>query len=94
MKLPLNNILKKSLRHLAFTLKEKANLIFVALLLIDCLGAALIVYLYIIRTPQLPSVSQNVEIKTQMYQDVMNRLNARETKIQEGIAKSYPDIFR
>jgi len=94
MKLPLNNILKKSLRYLAFMLKERANLIFITLLLFDCLGAALIAYLYIIRTPQLPIASQNVEIKTQLYQDVMNRLNARETKIQEGMARGYPDIFR
>lgn len=94
MKLPLNNFLKKSLRRSAFILKERVNLIFITLLFIDCLGAALIAYLYIIRTPQLPTASQNIEIKTQLYQDVMNRLNARETKIQEGIAGGYPDIFR
>jgi len=94
MKLPANNLPKKTIPRLVRLLKEKSNLFLFTLLTASFLGAGIIFYLYVIKKPDLPATSQNIKINKQLRQEVISRLDARETNIQQGIGQDYWDVFK
>lgn len=92
IKIPAN--FKKIKDAVLFLLTERPFwcLLFLAVLLFSY--AAYFFYVYALTVPS-PSVPESkVEIKLGTYQQVMERLNQRETNLEQGIAKEYPDVFR
>jgi len=94
MPIQLNNSIKKITAHLIFFFKEKVEFALLFLFLISFAAAGIIFYFYAIRSSnQLPPTNE-IKIDKATYQQVLNRLNARETNIQQGIEKNYPDVFK
>jgi hypothetical protein len=56
--------------------------------------AAYFFYAYALIVPSFFVPESKVEIKLGTYQQVMERLNQRETDLQQGIVKEYKDVFR
>lgn len=64
------------------------------LFLASALAGGAAFYFYAIKTPDVTGEEQLLNINKQLYQDIINRLNARETNIQQGIGQDYRDVFR
>lgn len=49
---------------------------------------------YAFESEALVNMEQSGKLKTELYQTVIGQLKQRETRLQQGIAQEYPDIFR
>jgi len=54
---------------------------------------AYLFYVAVLKVPPSPPESK-VEIKAGIYSKVLERLKQRETDLQQGIERDYPDVFR
>ncbi|MDD2753243.1 MAG: hypothetical protein PHT44_01405 [Candidatus Portnoybacteria bacterium] len=48
---------------------------------------------YAVKNPNT-GAQTGLQIKKDIYQEVLSRLKARDTNIQQGIGQTYPDIFK
>ncbi|MBU1102318.1 hypothetical protein KJ853_01515 [Patescibacteria group bacterium] len=94
MNLTLNNSFKKTGQSIAASLKKRANFYLTLLLLICVLAAGAVLYFYVIKEQGDQQPQDITEIKTGLYQNLINQISARELNIQEGISREYTDIFK
>jgi hypothetical protein len=67
------------------------------LLILNLLLSVYTAYLfisYVFKNPPPTQQGSNLQIKTELYQDVILRLKQRDANIQQGIGQGYPDVFR
>ena len=74
--------------------KEKIKFVLLFLFLLSFITTGIIFYLYAINTSSQAPPANEIKVNKQLYREVLNRLNAREANIQQGIEINYLDIFR
>lgn len=86
--------LKTNGKHLAGALKNHPTWFLILLISLLALYALIIFGLYAIKDPDQAELSNQLQIKSELYQQTLQRLQARDSNIQRGVEKTYPDIFR
>lgn len=85
---------KKTGDYLVATLKEHPTWFLLALIFLLAIYALIIFGSYAIKTSPTTELNDQLQIKKELYQQTLRRLQERDAHIQQGIGKSYPDIFR
>lgn len=81
-------------QRLAGSLKNHPTWCLLILTFLLILYALIIFGLYAISSPAPSATTSTWQINEELYQQVLQRLQARDANIQQGIEQNYPDIFR
>jgi cbb3-type cytochrome oxidase cytochrome c subunit len=85
---------KKTGNYLVAAFKEHPTWFLLALIFLLSIYSLIIFGSYAIKTPPATELNNQLQIKKDLYQQTLKKLQGRDTYIQQGIGKSYPDIFR
>ncbi len=88
------NILKKTLDWISGFLKKRPSLVLATALLAVILASGAIFYFHVLQAPTSNVEQPIIKINKALYQEVIHRLDSRETNIQRGIGQNYRDVFR
>ncbi|MBU4142921.1 hypothetical protein KJ590_02880 [Patescibacteria group bacterium] len=86
--------IRKISQGLAGSLKNHPSWCLLVLTFLLIVYALVIFGLYAVNSPAPTAPSSTLQINADLYQQVLSRLKARDTNIQQGIEQNYPDIFR
>lgn len=75
-------------------LKKYPTKFLLSFILLLAIYALIIFGTYAIKTPAAKNNVSELEIKKELYSQVLQRLQSRDATIQQGIEQAYPDIFR
>jgi hypothetical protein len=84
---------KKVPRFFLVALTERPIWCLLILIILLFSYLAYLFYFSILAAPP-PILEKKMEVKVEIYQQVMSRLNQREINLQQGIEKEYPNIFK
>jgi hypothetical protein len=80
--------------QLAKFLEKHSRWLFFGLLLTGCAYAAVIFYSFILKAvPPIMSESK-IRVKTELYEEIMQRLQQRQANIEQATNSDYRDIFK
>ena len=86
--------IKKIGQYLIPSLKRKAIFYIFFLLIVCVIIAGAVFYANVVNPPKAESNILFIQINKNLFQTVYDRLQTRETNIQQGIGQEYPDVFK
>lgn len=72
--------------------KKRYLICFFILLIISTIAAGLVFFLF--ANNQQSASEQIIKIKTDYYENIINRFKDRDAKIEKGMEENYRDVFR